>query len=107
MRATCAVAPAFHVAATAVRTTFPSAHRPTTTQHRAGQSTFQSRYESERGGLGARSGGFFRSVENSFEEFCARLVQALRGLIIAHCVCLKVELFKGYVWLEELRGVVQ
>ena len=70
-------------------------------------STFQSRYESERGGLGARLGGFFRSVENGFEEFPPRVVQTLRSFIIAHCGGPNIELFEGEAGLEELPSLVQ
>ena len=47
-------------------------------------------------------GGCFRSVENGFEQSCACAVQSLRGLIIAHCRGLRIEIFEGDVRLEEL-----
>ena len=48
-------------------------------------SLFHSMYESERGVFGVKSGRFFRSVENGFEENCTCIVQTLRGIVITHC----------------------
>lgn len=47
-------------------------------------------------------GGRFRSVENGFKECRACVVQSLRGLIIAHCRGVRIEVFEGDVGLEEL-----
>jgi hypothetical protein len=53
------------------------------------------------------SGGCFRSIENSFKQNCACVVEALRGLIIAHGASLCIELQEGDTGFEELLGLVQ
>jgi hypothetical protein len=72
-----------------------------------GRSTFQSKYESERGGWRVKSGGRFRSVVNGFEHCCAGAVHASRSLIIAHGVSLCIELAEGDVGFQELLGVIK
>jgi hypothetical protein len=52
--------------------------------------------------LESGSGGCFRSIKNGFEENRACVVKPLRSQIIAHCHCLRIEVFEGDVGLEEL-----